>query len=64
MMNLITRLRSFARNDEGQDLIEYALLVGLISLVAVAAIGLAGGSVNQIFGGIAGELATAAGATP
>ena len=36
---IITRLRSFARNEEAQDLIEYALLVGLISLVAVAAIG-------------------------
>jgi Flp pilus assembly pilin Flp len=60
MMNLITRMRAFARNEEAQDLIEYALLVGLISLVAVAAIGLAGTSVNEIFGGIAAELATAA----
>jgi pilus assembly protein Flp/PilA len=63
MMNLITRLRAFARNDEAQDLIEYALLVGLISLVAVVAVTAAGGSVNDIFGGIAAELATAA-ATP
>ena len=39
-MELISRLRAFARNEEAQDLIEYALLVGLISLVAVAAIGL------------------------
>jgi Flp pilus assembly pilin Flp len=60
MMNLITRMRAFARNEEAQDLIEYALLVGLISLVAVAAIGLAGGSVNTIFGGIAAELQNAA----
>ncbi len=59
-MNFITRLQAFARNEEGQDLIEYALLVGLISLVAVAAIGLAGGSVNTIFGNIAGKLASAA----
>ena len=59
-MNFITYLRSFARNEEAQDLIEYALLVGLISLVAVAAIGLAGGSVNQIFTGVAARLASAA----
>jgi len=58
-MNFITYLRSFARNEEAQDLIEYALLVGLISLVAVAAIGLAGGSVNQIFTTIQGKLASA-----
>ena len=59
-MNFITRLRAFARNEEAQDLIEYALLVGLISLVAVVAIGLAGGSVNTIFGNIAARLASAA----
>jgi Flp pilus assembly pilin Flp len=58
-MNFINRLRGFAKKDEAQDLIEYALLVGLISLVAVAAIGLAGGSVNDIFGNIATELANA-----
>jgi pilus assembly protein Flp/PilA len=57
---LMTRLRSFARNEEGQDLIEYALLVGLISLVAVAAVGLAGGSVNTIFTNIQTKLASAA----
>jgi pilus assembly protein Flp/PilA len=61
MNYLITRLRAFTRNEEAQDLIEYALLVGLISLVAVAAITAAGGSVNQIFTAIGGKLATAAG---
>ena len=58
-MNLIIRLRAFGKNEEAQDLIEYALLVGLISLVAVAAIGLAGTSVNQIFESVAGKLASA-----
>jgi Flp pilus assembly pilin Flp len=61
MLNLIiTRLRAFARNEEAQDLIEYALLVGLISLVAVAAITAAGGSVNDIFTNIGARLASAA----
>jgi Flp pilus assembly pilin Flp len=58
-MDLINRLRTFSRNDEGQDLIEYALLVGLISLVAVVAIGMAGTAVNGIFNQIAGALAAA-----
>jgi pilus assembly protein Flp/PilA len=58
-MKLVHRLYSFSRNEEGQDLIEYALLVGLISLVAVVAIGLAGGSVNDIFTSIQGKLASA-----
>jgi Flp pilus assembly pilin Flp len=49
-----------ATNDEAQDLIEYALLVGLISLVAVAAITAAGGSVNTIFTNLGTALANAA----
>jgi pilus assembly protein Flp/PilA len=59
-MNFITRLRALAKNEEAQDLIEYALLVGLISLVAVAAITAAGGSVNTIFTTIGARLASAA----
>jgi len=58
-MDLVTGLRAFARNEEGQDLIEYALLVGLISLVAVVAIGLAGTAVQQIFTSIQQQLAAA-----
>jgi pilus assembly protein Flp/PilA len=48
-MNLITRLRMIVRKDEGQDLLEYALLVALIAIVAVTAVGLAGVEVNDIF---------------
>lgn len=59
-MNLIKRLRALSRHDEGQDLIEYALLVGLISLVAVVAITAAGTSVNGIFTAIQTALAAAA----
>ena len=57
MKNLLNRL---VREEQGQDLIEYALLVGLISLVAVAAITAAGGSVNTIFTSIGKQLASAA----
>src|SRR5688572_5052207 len=59
MKLFIARLRAFGRNEEAQDLIEYALLVGLISLVAVAAITAAGGSVNLIFENIGARLAAA-----
>jgi Flp pilus assembly pilin Flp len=59
-MNLINRLRALPRDQEGQDLIEYALLVGLISLVAVIAITAAGSSVQTIFTNIAASLAAAA----
>ena len=54
------RLLTFVRDDEAQDLIEYALLVGLISLVAVAALTLTGTNVNAIFQSIQAKLAAAA----
>ena len=59
-MNFINRLRTFVRDDEGQDLLEYALLVALIALVAIAAVGLAGGAVKTIFTDVANQLTGAA----
>jgi len=59
-MNLITRLVTLAKNEDGQDLLEYALLVALIALVCVGAIGLAGTNVNVIFGKIATALTPSA----
>ncbi len=58
-MNLVNRLRSLVRDDAGQDLLEYALLVALIALVAVGAVTAAGGSVNTIFTNVATALANA-----
>jgi pilus assembly protein Flp/PilA len=60
-MNLMTRVNAFVRDDEGQDLIEYALLVALIALVCVAALTTAGQQVNIIFNSISSKLTTAAG---
>jgi pilus assembly protein Flp/PilA len=45
--------------DEGQDLIEYALLAGLIALVAVVAITNAGTEINGIFEKIVTKLQAA-----
>ena len=59
MSNLISRVRAFLRNDEGQDLIEYALIAGLIALVATAAMTGAGEQVNGIWQDIETELTNA-----
>ena len=56
-MNRMLRLVRLGRDETGQDLLEYALLVGLIALVAVVAVTAAGTSINGIFGAIAGALA-------
>ena len=59
MKEWITVVRALVRDDSGQDLLEYALLVALIALVAFGAVQLAGSSVNNIFSNIASRLATA-----
>jgi pilus assembly protein Flp/PilA len=59
MTLLLIRLQSIVRREEGQDLLEYALLVALIALVCVGAITLAGKNVNTIFGQIADALTPA-----
>jgi Flp pilus assembly pilin Flp len=58
MKALTLKLHRLA-SDSGQDLLEYALLVALIALVAVGAITLAGKNVNTIFGQIATALTPA-----
>ena len=61
-MELITRLQSLVRDDAGQDLLEYALLVALIALVAYGAVELTGTNINTIFNTVAGKVGAAAGA--
>jgi Flp pilus assembly pilin Flp len=56
MIGLMARIRTWWVRDEAQDLLEYALLVALIALVAVGAITAAGANVNTIFGNIAAAL--------
>ncbi len=60
MSQLVAFVKSFARNEEGQDLLEYALLVALNALIAVGAVTAAGGAVNVIFTNIAAALTAAA----
>lgn len=60
MNRLISYVKSFVREDEGQDLLEYALLVALIALVAVLAVTQAGEAVQTIFQNIANALTAAA----
>ena len=45
-------LKNFVNDESGQDLIEYALLAGFISLVAVVAITNVGTGVNSVYGGL------------
>ena len=55
MKSLLVR---FTREDQGQDLIEYALLAGFISLVAVVAITNVGTGVNAVYTNIDSQVKT------
>ena len=52
-MELIKR---FVREEEGQGLVEYALIIALIAIVAITGLTMAGGKVGDMFTGIAGKL--------
>ena len=56
MTQFMHAVQSLVRRDEGQDLLEYSLLVALIALVAVGAVTAAGGSVTGIFNNIVAQL--------
>ena len=56
MTALVNFVNSFRRNEEGQDLLEYALLVALIAIVAVGAVTAAGESVDAAFTAIAAAI--------
>ena len=56
MNRMLTAAARWLRDDEGQDLIEYALLAALIALAAVVAMTATGTSINGVFNSIAGQL--------
>jgi Flp pilus assembly pilin Flp len=56
---LALKIQMILNREEGQDLIEYALLVGFISLAAVAAISGISAELKSIYSSIAGQLGTA-----
>jgi Flp pilus assembly pilin Flp len=55
-MDRVVRFVKSLRREEGQDLLEYALLVALIALVAYAAVQISGLAVQDIFNAIASKL--------
>ncbi|QRN82393.1 Flp family type IVb pilin [Chloroflexota bacterium] len=61
--NLVLRPRKSAilekhEKEEGQGLIEYALIVVLISIVVIIVLGLVGGELNGLFQDIVNGLST------
>jgi Flp pilus assembly pilin Flp len=56
-LSLITRMQ--VTKEDGQALVEYSLILALISVVAIGALILVGEDVEKVFGKIAEELKNA-----
>jgi pilus assembly protein Flp/PilA len=52
-------IRRLWKEEEGQDLTEYGLLLVLIALIAVAAMQTLGSSINNVFSNAASNLSAA-----
>ena len=46
---MIDSIKQFIRDEEGQDLVEYALLLVFLALAAIAILPTLGSSVNKVF---------------
>ena len=58
MKALVNRVRSFLVNEDGPTATEYAVMLALIIIVAMAGITLLGTKVNSIFTTVSGALPT------
>ena len=55
---MIEFIKKFIRDEEGQDLVEYALLLVFIALAAIAVLPTLGKAVNNVFSQSASTLTT------
>jgi pilus assembly protein Flp/PilA len=57
---MIPRLKKLIQrcDDEGQGLVEYGLILGLIAVVAIAALNATGGTINTLLQKVASSLST------
>jgi Flp pilus assembly pilin Flp len=53
-------IQRFLKDEQGQDLIEYTLLIAFIALASASIFVSAGGSISSIWGSASGQLSNAA----
>jgi len=59
LLLLSVKLQNFITREEGQDLVEYALVVALIAFAAIAGMGKLANSLNTAFSNIGTSLTNA-----
>ena len=50
-------ISDFKKDERGQNLVEYALIIGVIALLAIVAMKLLGGGINNAYNSAASNLA-------
>lgn len=59
MLKMYVKMQTLMANEEGQDLVEYALVVALIAFGAVAGMKVLSSEINTAFNTISSDLASA-----
>ncbi len=59
MLKLYIKMQNMLSNDEGQDLVEYALIVALIALAATAGLRVIGTDIAAAFTAVGTQLSSA-----
>lgn len=58
MLNILVNVQNMLNNEEGQDLVEYGLVVALVAFGAVAAMHALGTEISTVFADISSTLAS------
>jgi pilus assembly protein Flp/PilA len=62
MATVIQKVKALWRREDGQGLVEYALILVLVSVVAVGALTLVGTNINKVLNTLVNQLSNAVGA--
>jgi Flp pilus assembly pilin Flp len=57
LLKLYVNFQTLAKNERGQDLVEYALLIALISLTVITSVKGVATAVNTVFSNVSSSLA-------
>ena len=57
LLSLWLKVQSLRESEEGQDLVEYALLVCLVALAAITGVNKVASAINTVFSNISSSLA-------
>jgi pilus assembly protein Flp/PilA len=56
LFNLYAKFQDLENNEEGQNLVEYALIVALVAIATVAGLSTLATNINSVFAAISGMM--------